>query len=67
MIDTIPIVDPTGKLRPLADIESDVIANAIAVCRGNMSLAAKVLGIGRSTIYRKVRGPDQQQERTETK
>jgi len=45
--------DPKS-LRALADIERDAIANAIFVCRGQMSLAARQLQIGRSTLYRKV-------------
>lgn len=42
------------NLRPLADLEKDAILTALLVCRGQMSMAARRLGIGRSTLYRKV-------------
>ncbi len=42
------------NLRPLADMEKDAILSALLVCRGQMSMAARRLGIGRSTLYRKV-------------
>ncbi|QJD30613.1 sigma-54-dependent Fis family transcriptional regulator [Methylococcus geothermalis] len=38
----------------LSKIESESIAAAICRCRGNMSQAARVLGIARSTLYKKV-------------
>ncbi len=43
-----------GNLRPLQDIESDVIRLAIGHYRGRMSEVARRLGIGRSTLYRKL-------------
>ncbi len=43
-----------GNLRPLADIEADVIRLAIGHYRGRMSEVARRLGIGRSTLYRKL-------------
>jgi DNA-binding NtrC family response regulator len=52
----LPMVDPSGDLRPLADLEADVIRFAIAHCRGRMSEVARRLGIGRSTLYRKLEG-----------
>ena len=44
-----------GNLRPLEDIEADVIRLAIGHYRGRMTEVARRLGIGRSTLYRKVR------------
>lgn len=38
----------------LSKVESESIAAAICRCRGNMSQAARVLGIARSTLYKKV-------------
>ena len=45
---------PDGHLRPLEDIEADVIRLAIGHYRGRMSEVARRLGIGRSTLYRKL-------------
>jgi len=44
-----------GHLRRLADIEADVIERAITKYDSDMSEIARRLGIGRSTLYRKVR------------
>src|SRR4051812_32901450 len=43
-----------GHLRPLEDIEADIIRLAIGHYRGRMSEVARRLGIGRSTLYRKL-------------
>lgn len=45
-----------GHLRALDDIESDIIRLAIGHYRGRMSEVARRLGIGRSTLYRKLGG-----------
>ena len=45
---------PDGNLRPLDDIEADVIRLAIGHYRGRMTEVARRLGIGRSTLYRKL-------------
>ena len=49
------ILDGRGHLRTLEDIERDLIQLAIEVYAGHMSEVARRLGIGRSTLYRKVR------------
>jgi DNA-binding NtrC family response regulator len=43
-----------GHVRPLEEIESDIIRLAIGHYRGRMSEVARRLGIGRSTLYRKL-------------
>ncbi|MGE4303247.1 MAG: sigma-54-dependent transcriptional regulator [Novosphingobium sp.] len=43
-----------GNLRPLEEIEADVIRLAIGLYRGRMTEVARRLGIGRSTLYRKL-------------
>lgn len=43
-----------GHLRPLEDIEADIIRLAINHYRGRMTEVARRLGIGRSTLYRKL-------------
>ncbi|HVF37228.1 MAG TPA: sigma-54 dependent transcriptional regulator [Sphingomicrobium sp.] len=43
-----------GHLRALEDIEADIIRLAIGHYRGRMTEVARRLGIGRSTLYRKL-------------
>ena len=50
----VEIYSPDKHVRPLADIEADVIRLAIGHYRGRMSEVARRLGIGRSTLYRKL-------------
>jgi DNA-binding NtrC family response regulator len=45
---------PDGNMRPLEDIEADVIRLAIGHYRGRMTEVARRLGIGRSTLYRRL-------------
>ena len=49
------VLDERGHLRKLEDIEHDLIELAIQLYSGHMSEVARRLGIGRSTLYRKVR------------
>ncbi|MEL6414333.1 MAG: sigma-54 dependent transcriptional regulator, partial [Pseudomonadota bacterium] len=44
-----------GEIRSLTDVERDLIAYAIEHYAGHMSEVSRRLGIGRSTLYRKVR------------
>jgi DNA-binding NtrC family response regulator len=46
-------IDPRA-LETLDDMERHHIERAIAACGGNLSQAARVLGIGRTTLYRKL-------------
>jgi DNA-binding NtrC family response regulator len=48
-------VDEYGDLRPFDALEEDAIRFAIGFCGGRMSEVARRLGIGRSTLYRKIR------------
>ena len=50
----VTLYTPDGNLRPLEDIEADVIRLAIGHYRGRMTEVARRLGIGRSTLYRKL-------------
>ncbi|OYX46276.1 MAG: sigma-54-dependent Fis family transcriptional regulator [Alphaproteobacteria bacterium 32-64-14] len=54
----VSITDGTGELRTLEAIERDLIQFAIDHYSGHMSEVARRLGIGRSTLYRKVREYD---------
>lgn len=48
-------VDERGNVRALADVELDMIKFAIELYDGQMSEVARRLGIGRSTLYRKLK------------
>ncbi|MBV9842449.1 MAG: sigma-54-dependent Fis family transcriptional regulator [Sphingomonadaceae bacterium] len=50
----ITLYQANGHLRPLDAIEADVIRLAIGHYQGRMSEVARRLGIGRSTLYRKL-------------
>ena len=50
----VTLFQPDGNLRALEQIEADVIRLAIGHYRGRMSEVARRLGIGRSTLYRKL-------------
>jgi DNA-binding NtrC family response regulator len=50
----ITLFQSDGHLRPLEEIEADVIRLAIGHYRGKMTEVARRLGIGRSTLYRKL-------------
>jgi DNA-binding NtrC family response regulator len=43
-----------GDVRPLEELESEIIRFAISHYRGQMSEVARRLKIGRSTLYRKL-------------
>ncbi|RZT88761.1 transcriptional regulator of acetoin/glycerol metabolism [Pseudonocardia sediminis] len=46
---------PRSALRPVDEIERDAIVAALREVGGNRSAAAAALGLGRSTLYRKIR------------
>jgi DNA-binding NtrC family response regulator len=50
----ITLYDHDGNMRSLEEIEADVIRLAIGHYRGRMTEVARRLGIGRSTLYRKL-------------
>jgi DNA-binding NtrC family response regulator len=52
--DALALIDAAGNVRPLEELEADVIRFAIARYRGQMSEVARRLRIGRSTLYRKL-------------
>lgn len=47
--------DDSGDVRKIADIEEELIRFALRFYRGQMSQVARKLGIGRSTLYRKLK------------
>jgi DNA-binding NtrC family response regulator len=48
------LLDSAGEVRPLEEVESELIRFAVAHYRGQMSEVARRLRIGRSTLYRKL-------------
>ncbi|MFZ2099307.1 MAG: sigma-54 dependent transcriptional regulator [Oricola sp.] len=54
-VDVLRLLDEDGNVRPLVNLESDAIAFAIEHYGGQMSEVARRLGIGRSTLYRKLK------------
>ncbi len=50
----VTLYEANGHLRSLSEIEADVIRLAIGHYRGRMTEVARRLGIGRSTLYRKL-------------
>jgi DNA-binding NtrC family response regulator len=68
------LLDAHGDVRPLDELEGEVIRFAIAHYRGQMSEIARRLQIGRSTLYRKLdhlglteRGDSEQDETLRTR
>ena len=49
------LIDDSGDVRKIEDIEAEAIRFALAHYRGQMSQMARKLGIGRSTLYRKMK------------
>ena len=64
--DALAVLDPEGDVRPLEDIEAELIRYAITHYRGQMSEVARRLKIGRSTLYRKLEALGLNTERDET-
>jgi DNA-binding NtrC family response regulator len=56
--ETLALFDASGSLRPFAEIESEIFEMAQRHCGGSLGKAAKALGLGRSTLYRKFQEKD---------
>ncbi len=55
------VSDLTARILPLEKLEELAIRKAVAACNGNVSLAARLLGVSRATIYRKTRDEPEQE------
>jgi DNA-binding NtrC family response regulator len=53
--DSVALFTAGGDIRPLAEIEAAMIRLALEKYEGRMTLVARKLGIGRSTLYRKLK------------
>ena len=51
--------DGAGKFRPLQELIDAYIGLAIRFANGNIGDAAKLLGVGRATLYRRVKTGEQ--------
>jgi DNA-binding NtrC family response regulator len=51
----VSLLDSSGNTRPLDHLEAEAISFALVHYRGQMSCVARKLGIGRSTLYRKLK------------
>ncbi len=49
-----PVAGPSGVI-PLAELERRAILNALEYTKGDRAIAAHLLGIGRTTLYRKLK------------
>jgi DNA-binding NtrC family response regulator len=52
---SLSLIDESGDVRKLEDLEADAIRFALNHYHGQMSQMARKLGIGRSTLYRKMK------------
>ena len=50
----VSLFNSEGEIRSIDDIKKDAIFLAIVHCDGNIILSTRHLGIGRSTLYRKL-------------
>lgn len=46
---------PTDDVRPLEDVEMEHILRVLRRCKNNQAKAARMLGIGRNTLWRKLK------------
>jgi len=53
--DSLPLLGPDGHVRAMETIETEALRFAIDRYRGRMTEVARRLGIGRSTLYRKLK------------
>jgi DNA-binding NtrC family response regulator len=53
-VGTLAMLNSAGEMRPLEELETEIIRFAISHYRGQMSEVARRLKIGRSTLYRKL-------------
>jgi DNA-binding NtrC family response regulator len=51
----LPLLTNDGHVRPIEELEAAIIRFAIAHYRGRMTEISRRLGIGRSTLYRKLK------------
>jgi DNA-binding NtrC family response regulator len=50
----ISLLNSDGSMKKFADLEHEIVSKACRHYRGSKSIAAKELGVGRTTLYRKL-------------
>jgi hypothetical protein len=58
---------PFGIILPLDEVKRRVICDALDKCDGNYPLAARLLGIGKTTVYRMARAYNYQTPKVQGK
>jgi DNA-binding NtrC family response regulator len=61
------IREPLGIIIPLEEVKRRVICDALDKCGGNYPLAARLLGIGKTTVYRMARAYNYQTPKVHAK
>jgi len=56
--------DDPAELTSLADLEKRYIRHVLAAVHGNKSAAARILGLDRKTLYRKLDGTNESSDST---
>jgi transcriptional regulator of acetoin/glycerol metabolism len=54
-MDLMPARHPANGIVPMAELEKQTILNALTQVNGDKMLAARLLGIGKTTLYRKLK------------
>jgi two-component system response regulator HydG len=54
-MDLIGVSQPSNTILPIAELERQMILNALAQVNGDKMMAARMLGIGKTTLYRKLK------------
>jgi DNA-binding NtrC family response regulator len=50
----LPLMDSNGQIHSLHSLEAQIISHAVNYFQGRITQAARALGVGRSTLYRKI-------------
>ena len=54
-LDLMGVSQPSNGIVPIAELEKQTILNALAQVNGDKLMAARLLGIGKTTLYRKLK------------
>jgi two-component system response regulator HydG len=54
-LEMLGVSQPTNGIVPMAELEKQTILNALTQVNGDKMLAARLLGIGKTTLYRKLK------------